>query len=527
MKNNLDWGKLANNRWFHNVVIQEVFIDDAYQKFFKVEPNDVVLDVGASIGPFTWSIADKNPKQIYCLEPELDLYQTLVGNVEKLNVPVVTINKGLSSDNGLNYLCGVFDENKIEISNGNDGSIFETISFATLIAENDITQIDFLKTDSEGAEYDIFTDSNFSWITKNVKKIAGEFHLHTKEHKEKFKKFRDTYLKEFTNFQVLSLDYHDIKHWLWSDQFLDYYSAIMIYIDNRTVPVKQKWQHFPAPTLEITTIIPEKGCVVDCAFCPQRVLEKVYTGTRILTLDNFKTIVDKVPTDVRITFAGFTEPWMNKYCTDMVLYAHEQGHPISIFTTGVGVSIEDLERIAHIPFAGNPNGGFVLHLPDAEMLARHPITPGYIKTLEWLKDNHNNIQNFSTMSMGPLHPSIKHLFDWAPTYDMWSRAGNLVRESLLKPQLINLKDRWNAVYHEDKNRTCGCEEHLYHNVLLPNGDVSLCCMDYGLDHILGNLHTQKYEEVIPVAQSCHDLCNFCENGVTPLETVEKPIVLYK
>jgi len=52
--------------------------------------------------------------------------------------------------------------------------------------------------------------------------------------------------------------------------------------------LKQKWQHWPAPTLEITTIIPEKGCVVDCAFCPQRVLESVYKDTRILTLDNFK-----------------------------------------------------------------------------------------------------------------------------------------------------------------------------------------------------------------------------------------------
>jgi len=275
----------------------------------------------------------------------------------------------------------------------------------------------------------------------------------------------------------------------------------------------KKWQNWPAPTMEITTIIPEKGCVVDCAFCPQRVLEEVYSGTRILTLDNFKLLIDKIPTDVRITFAGFTEPWMNKYCTDMLLYAHEQGHPISVFTTGVGVSIEDLERIVDVPYHGNPNGGFTLHLPDSEMLARHPITPGYLQTLEWLKNNHHRIQNFGTMSMGPVHPSVKHLFDWAPTFDMWSRAGNLVRESLLKPKLINLKNRWNAVYHEDENRTCGCEEHLYHNVLLPNGDVVLCCMDYGLEQILGNLYNQTYEDIIPMAQTCFDLCNYCENGV--------------
>lgn len=287
----------------------------------------------------------------------------------------------------------------------------------------------------------------------------------------------------------------------------------------------EKWQHYPAPTLEITTIIPEKGCVVDCVFCPQRTLEKVYTGERILTLDNFKSLIDKVPEDVRITFAGFTEPWMNKHCTDMLLYANEQGHPISVFTTGVGVSVEDLEAIAHVPFAGNPNGGFVLHLPDSEMLARHPITPGYIKTLEWFKQHSHRIQNFSIMTMGKdIHPEVKHLFDSAPSYDMWSRAGNLIRESLLKPQLITLKDRWNAVYHEDKNRTCGCVEHLYHNVLLPNGQVTLCCMDYGLEQILGNLHEQSYEEIIPMEQTCYNLCTYCENGVTP---DEQKIVFYK
>ena len=56
-----------------------------------------------------------------------------------------------------------------------------------------------------------------------------------------------------------------------------------------------------------------------------------------MTLDNFKKAVDKLPQEVRVTFAGFTEPWLNKDCTDMVLYAHEKGHPISIFTTGIGM----------------------------------------------------------------------------------------------------------------------------------------------------------------------------------------------
>lgn len=523
---NFDWGEVAENTWFYNTVSKEIFVDNVYQKFFSVEPGDVVLDVGANVGAFSWSILENKPSKIYCLEPEKNLFQTLQKNLSAANVDFVALDKGLSANDGINYLSGMYDKNKIEISDGTDGSMIDTISFATLIKENNISQIDFLKTDCEGAEYDIFNEENFDWIIKNVKKVAGEFHLNTPELKAKFRKFRDTYLRQCTSHRILSMDYVDIKHDLWCDWFIEHYQAINVYIDNR-VPLeqKQKWNHYPAPTLEITTIVPEKGCVVDCVFCPQRVLEKSYTGERIMSLDSFKQMIETVPTEVRITFSGFVEPWMNKYCTDMLLYAHQRGHPVSVFTTGVGLSVEDLEAIVDIPFAGGPNGGFTLHLPDSDLLARHPITPSYIKTMEWLAANSHRIKNFYTMNMGnEVHPSVKHLFAWAPRPEMWGRAGNLSREAILKPQLIELKDSWKTAEHTDGPRTCGCVENLYHNVLLPNGDVSLCCMDYGLDNIIGNLQLQTYEEVIPEAQTCYDICTHCENGAHP---ALKPITFYK
>ena len=64
---------------------------------------------------------------------------------------------------------------------------------------------------------------------------------------------------------------------------------------------------------------------------------------------------------------------------------------------------------------------------------------------------------------------------------------------------------------EKVKRPVGCLEKLYHNVVLPNGDVSLCCMDYGLEHIIGNLLDQEYEDVIPKHNTCFfNLCRFCE-----------------
>ena len=279
---------------------------------------------------------------------------------------------------------------------------------------------------------------------------------------------------------------------------------------------EQTWQNSIAPTMEFTTSIDTKnGCVVDCVFCPQRTLQESYTGNKFLSIDDFKTCVNKIPKEVRITFAGFTEPWLNPECTDMLLYAHERGHPISVFTTGIGMKLDDIERIKHIPFAGQPNGGFTLHLPDQDKKAKHPITDRYVKVIERFGELRNEIQNFNVMSMGEIDSSVKHVFSKSHIPEMWSRAGNLLHESILKPELLNRKNEYKSVYHGEKPRTCGCLEKLYHNVVLPNGDVSLCCMDYGLEHIIGNLIEQDYEDVMPENNTCFNLCRFCENGVEP------------
>lgn len=277
--------------------------------------------------------------------------------------------------------------------------------------------------------------------------------------------------------------------------------------------IPPKYKFSIAPTMEITTCVPKKGCVVDCVFCPQRLLEKKYIGDRYLTLDNFKFLIDKIPQEIRITFAGFVEPWLNKSCSDMLLYAHEKGHPISVFTTGIGMNIDDINKIKHISYAGNPNGGFVLHLPDNERLAKHPISAKYIKVLERFRDVQEQIHNFYTMSMGTVHNDIKHIFSDAAIPSMWSRAGNLLGEAILKPDLLNFKDRFRSVYHGDKDMTCNCAERLYHNVLMPNGDVSLCCMDYNLDNILGNLYNQSYNDLLPKPFSCFKICRNCENAI--------------
>lgn len=537
---NFDWGTLTKNQWFMNILNEEFAGKGAYQRMFEVEKGEVVLDIGASAGPFVQTILKNEPKQIHCFEPEPELFETLKKNVGMhSNVILNSLAIGPNDDEFLT--TGLYDPNETEMNMKPPSSV-RCVSFKTYIEQNNISQIDFMKLDCEGGEYDIFNDENMDWILKNVKKIAGEWHLTNAEQKAKFTYFKNTYLKKFEKFHIYAMAGYEVTHALWlpNDDFDRTWPFVTIYIDNREPPEAEKkdntseikfpshiikrksnkkeyWRRTQWPTLEITTNIAEKGCVVDCVFCPQRILEKSYkSDKRVMTLDDFKFAIDKVPREVRITFAGFTEPWLNKYATDMALYAHEKGHPVSAFTTAVGMTPEDVERLAAIPYVGNPNGGFCLHLPDQEEFAKHPINSNYIRTIEKFKELQPRFRNFYTMCMSEnVHESIRHIYPTASVPTFWNRAGNLVGEAMLKPELDKIKERWKSFPESKDPRTCGCIEDLYHNVMLPNGDVSLCCMDYSLDYILGNLYTQDYDDIVPAPNTTYDMCRRCENGVPP------------
>ena len=208
---------------FRETVEKEIFVDKIYERHVQVEEGDVVFDIGASLGPFTFSILDKTPSQVFVFEPSYEEFKTLVLNTRHGNV--THINKGIGNTVGEFNFTGVFD------LTGNY-KLYST-TFKKVIEDYNIQKIDFLKTDCESGEYDIFTLENLFWIKNNVRKISGEWHLATPELKEKFKIFRDVYLRVFPNFRIFSFDGINITWSIWNDDFIPYYNEIMIYIDNR------------------------------------------------------------------------------------------------------------------------------------------------------------------------------------------------------------------------------------------------------------------------------------------------------
>lgn len=223
--------------------------------------------------------------------------------------------------------------------------------------------------------------------------------------------------------------------------------------------------------LEITTHI---GCPMNCDDCPQALLKSKYHGRKTMRLEDYKKAIDKVPRDVRIDFSGMCEPFANKHCAEMILYAYEKGHPLALYTTLQGATMKDYERLKDVEYEV-----VTIHLPDAEKRSTFRITDEYLEVLsKWECHNyscHGTIDEAVRNYMKPCKNLITYMHD---------RAGNVE----CRPH-ISLTDT-QAMYCITSIRA------LNHNVLLPDGTMLMCCMDYGMTEVFGNLFKQDYREVL-------------------------------
>ncbi len=223
--------------------------------------------------------------------------------------------------------------------------------------------------------------------------------------------------------------------------------------------------------IEISTVV---GCKMMCSYCPQSIHVNSYAAKSkefVMSLDSFKEYISSIPESVSIVFAGMAEPFLNPEAVEMVKHAHQKGHVISVYTTGVGLKSHDVLELKKLSF-----NHFCLHLPDEEGMMNLNITDQYIETVKDLMPIQKNI-----MCIGTLHPRLRAALGinvTGSTKGLYSRGGNL------KDLMIPRKG--------GKLHCSACSEKLNHNILMPNGDVLLCCMDYNQDHVIGNLNEIDY-----------------------------------
>lgn len=242
------------------------------------------------------------------------------------------------------------------------------------------------------------------------------------------------------------------------------------------------------PTVEVTTMI---GCRVNCKYCPQKVLLSKYfehdkNRKSVMTVDDFKIFLNNTPDNCDLMFAGMVEPFLNPACTQMLTMACDAGRNVSLYTALEGATSKDVDAILQLPFQ------FVgLHVADESGNAHITVTEEYFKNIERLltaeKANGEPFVNDVSAQANPL-PEIARMCKgkYEVLISLQDRAGNLEGDELAGRE---------SILTDEKITCCFSGPKLNNHVVLPDGTLLLCNMDYGMQHVLGNLKENTYDEI--------------------------------
>jgi FkbM family methyltransferase len=163
-------------------VLKEVWLKNIYNRHaVKVEKGDTVIDIGGHIGIFSIYAAHRSETgKVYAFEPFKENFNRLQDHKainQKENLFV--FNKGVAATAGKKTLFLSPDKNtgghSLHLKNQSERKVeIETINLLAFCDEHNISKIDFMKLDCEGAEFEILQSAEA--ILPRVKKIILECH---------------------------------------------------------------------------------------------------------------------------------------------------------------------------------------------------------------------------------------------------------------------------------------------------------------------------------------------------------------
>jgi len=178
------------NDFYHPVFVnyREFFYWDRYN-CFDLSGCDKVIDAGASIGLFTKYMLNKGAKEVYAVECDDRSIKALESNFSYFdNVKIIP--KALHSsegelplyfkeDNPLVYSLNFYDSEFADHTTTPNSKMVLTTTLKKLVKETGWNEIDLLKIDIEGSEWDVI-DSTSNHIFEITNKFLLEYHMPNK-----------------------------------------------------------------------------------------------------------------------------------------------------------------------------------------------------------------------------------------------------------------------------------------------------------------------------------------------------------
>ncbi len=254
--------------------------------------------------------------------------------------------------------------------------------------------------------------------------------------------------------------------------------------------------------LEITSTI---GCAMMCEYCPQTLIGSVAKKqnlNRKMSFENFKLYMSNVPVSTQIHWTGYSEPLAHENFEDFVLYLENKGYKQLISTTMFGRRHTEDFMTKFPKFIS-----ITFHLPDNKNLMKLKVSDKYIDTLErTIKFQSKHLKNklHFVVFGDDFHPLIKKLLS------------KMIEENYIIKENIDLRKHLNSrsetidvnkLYNTDKSNLkkeelTGKQKIFYcsylrlnQGVLLPDGNVNLCCNDYSVGSIIGSLNNTKLNKI--------------------------------
>jgi len=164
------------------LLLKDIFISEEYDKYLPDLQGKIVLDIGGYIGDTAIYFSHLGASTVYVYEPHPVLYKMMIKNIELNNIKnIKTNNCGISDEDSIisikekkssNGPTAVFG---LELPENNQGKTVEikVVSFKKII-EN-IGEIDFMKMDCEGGEFQALLSCDTIYL-KKIKRMVVEYH---------------------------------------------------------------------------------------------------------------------------------------------------------------------------------------------------------------------------------------------------------------------------------------------------------------------------------------------------------------
>jgi FkbM family methyltransferase len=164
-------------------IIDEIWAFRKYDYFgCRVRPGDVVVDIGANIGIFTvYAAYACKAARVISFEPFPENFALLKQNVEANGLDsVVCVNQAVAGRRGLARLHLNPHEQGSHSMIPSEGGAAIDVDCCTLddaVDRYSLSQIDYLKVDCEGAEYEVLLNTSPT-LLRRIGRISMEYHDH-------------------------------------------------------------------------------------------------------------------------------------------------------------------------------------------------------------------------------------------------------------------------------------------------------------------------------------------------------------